>query len=135
MKASLFTAGQYLKAADLGGRAVQARINNVTAEDFDEGQKLCLHFDGKEQGMVLNKTNTGIILAAYGDETDGWAGKIVEIYPDKVPFGGKLVDALRVRIPVAPAAPLETVPAAAPAADPAQPATTEAAPFNDDIPW
>lgn len=136
MKASTFTAGQYLKAADLGGRAVQARIESVTAEDFDEGQKLCLHFQGREQGCVLNKTNTSILIDAMGDETDAWSGQVVELYSEKVSFGGKIVDGLKVRMPVAPAAPLEAV--AAPAADPAQPApqaTTEEAPFNDPVPW
>ena len=134
MKASLFTAGQYLKAADLGGRAVQARINIVTAEDFDEGQKLVLHFAGKEQGMVLNKTNTSVVMDLYGDETDDWVGKVVEVFPTKVDYGGKLVDALRLRQPVAPAAPLEAAAPVAPATVPAQPATTEADP-NADIPW
>ena len=132
MKASHFTAGQYLRAMDLGGRAAQAQISNVTAEDFDEGQKLVLHFAGKEQGMVLNKTNTSVVMDLYGDETDDWVGKVVEVFPTKVDFGGKLVDALRLRQPVAPAVPLETAAPVAPAVVPA--VTTEADP-NADIPW
>lgn len=128
MKASQFTAGQYLKAADLNGRAVQARISNVTAERFDEGEKLCLHFDGRDQGMILNKGNTKVVLDAYGDETDGWTGKVVEIYPDKVTFSGRLVDALRLRIPIPAAAPLE-------AATAAQASQEFQTPPAEDIPW
>jgi hypothetical protein len=153
MKVSEIYAGAHLKAIDLGGRASLAQISDVSSEVFDEGEKIVLHFAGKDKTLVCNATNSRMIAASFGDETETWKGKTIELYPDKVMFGGKLVDALRVRIPVPAAAPAAQ-PAAAtageasqafqtpPAADPAQPviaaaapATTEGEPFNGDIPW
>jgi hypothetical protein len=129
MKVSEIYAGTHFKAIDLGGRAHQVQIIDVTSETFDDGEKLVLHFTGRGKTLVCNKTNSAIIAASYGDETDNWIGKTIELYPDKVNFQGQLVDAIRVRIPVPPA----TV---APTASPTQPpATTEAESFNDDVPW
>jgi hypothetical protein len=128
MQASQFTAGEHLRALDLNGQAVQAQISAVTVKDFDEGQKLVLGFVGRDQTLVLNKTNTNVVIDLYGGETDDWIGRVVEVYPTRVDFGGKQVDALRLRPPVAPAAPLETpvvqTVAAQPAADP-----------NAEVPW
>ena len=33
------------------------------------------------------------------DELDDWKGKLIELYPDRTGFGGKMVDCLRVRAP------------------------------------
>ena len=129
MKVSEIYAGAHLKAIDLGGHASQVQISDVTSEVFDEGEKLVLHFTGKDKTLVCNKPNSAMIAASFGDETDNWKNKTIELYPDKVNFQGRIVDALRVRIPVPPAT----------AANPVQPATapvtTEAESFNDDIPW
>jgi len=103
MKVSEVYAGSFLKAADLQGRAVMATIDRVTLEKFDdEGSKLVAHFRGKNLGLVLNKTNSAIVAGAYGDDTDAWHGRPLEIFPDKTTFGGRLVDCIRVRIPQQP---------------------------------
>ena len=128
MIASQFTAGEHLRALDLNGQTVQVQISAVTVKDFDEGQKLVLGFVGRDQTLVLNKTNTNAVIDLYGGETDDWIGRDVEVYPTRVDFSGKQVDALRLRPPVAPAAPMETsvvhTAAAQPAADP-----------NAEVPW
>ena len=36
---------------------------------------------------------------AFGDAVDGWAGKIVVVFPTMAEFRGKMGPALRVRIP------------------------------------
>ena len=48
---------------------------------------------------MLNKTNNRTIRGAFGDVVDGWNGKIVIVFPTNVDMRGKLVPALRVRIP------------------------------------
>jgi hypothetical protein len=62
-------------------------------------QKRVVWFTNDERGLVLNKTNDRTIRGAFGDAVDGWNGKIVIVFPTKVDMRGKLVPALRLRIP------------------------------------
>jgi len=87
----------YLKSADLGGRAVRVTIDTCTMEDVGDGEKPVLFFQGKQKGIVLNKTNASMVAELYGDETSGWAGKVVELYPDKTQYQGRIVDCIRLR--------------------------------------
>ena len=121
MKMSEAFPSRYLKAADLQGRAARVTIDSCAYEQMGDGQnKPVLSFVGKQKGLVLNKTNAQLLVAAYGDDADAWRGKSLEIYPDRTPMQGKIVDCIRVRVPVPPA-----VQAPAPA-DAGQP-------FNDDV--
>lgn len=125
MKMSEAFPSKYLKAADLNGRAVRAIIDNCTYEDMGDGtSKPVLSFRGQKKGLVLNKTNAAMIASSYGDDSDAWRGRELEIYPDKTSMQGRIVDCLRVRVPVAPATP---APAAVPSA--------AGEPFNDDASW
>jgi len=94
---------KYLKAGDLKGRAVKATIDAVKMEELGQGAdaevKPVVYFRNAEKALVLNVTNGRMIASYYGDETDAWAGAVIELYPDKVPFQGRIVDALRVRVP------------------------------------
>jgi hypothetical protein len=94
---------KYLKESDLKGREVTVTIRSVEMEDVGTDsspeEKPVLHFNGKEKGLVLNRTNAGAIAAEYGDEMDDWAGKKVIIYPTTTPFKGKTVPCLRIRVP------------------------------------
>ncbi len=99
--------GKFLKAADLNGNPVKATIERVELQDVagqgkEHDYKPVLFFQGKQKGLVLNKTNAQAIVGAYGEDTEAWRGKELEIYPDKTPFQGKIVDCIRVRIPVPP---------------------------------
>ena len=87
----------FLKAADLKGQAVRVRMTNVEMQDVGDGEKPILFFEGKERGLVLNKTNSSMLSDLFGEETAAWAGQIIEVYPDKTSFQGKIVDCLRVR--------------------------------------
>ena len=49
--------------------------------------------------MVLNVTNTKIISAAFGDDSDNWDGKVIVLYPAMVQFGSDMVEAIRVKLP------------------------------------
>ena len=91
---------QYLKAADLQGRRVTVTIADVKMEDIGGDHKPVLRFQGKDKGMVLNKTNASLIAEiARSDETDEWSGVKIVLYPTKTDFQGKRVDAIRVDDP------------------------------------
>ena len=89
--------GAYLKAADLQGRAVRVQIQDCVMEHLDDGDKPLLTFAGKDRGLILNKTNGGILAAALGDDyvllvrahyflrnTDGAASRAIDVsaYPN-----------------------------------------------------
>ena len=128
---------RFLKCADLQGRAQTVIVERVDLEDVgDEAQKPVAHFRKCGKGLVLNATNYDTIADAYGDETDNWPGKAIEVYPTRVPFKGKLTDAIRVRIPTA------TAPAAKPVTPktsndqrPEPPAEAYANDLDDEIVW
>ncbi len=88
---------EYLKAADLQGRRVKVVISGLSHEEIGDGVKAVLHFAGKDKGLVLNKTNANMIAEVLGsDETDDWQGATITLFPTKVEYQGKRVDAIRV---------------------------------------
>jgi hypothetical protein len=107
MKISETFRSKFLKASDLQGRTVEAEIDLVTEEEVGEARekKLIVYFRGKHRGIVLNQTNAVALQSSFGDETDSWAGKSVQIFVEPVMFQGKRVDGLRLRAPAAAAAP------------------------------
>ena len=101
MKFSEAVPSKYLKATDIGQRQVRLIILRIAMEEVEPGKtKPILYFTKSKRGLVLNKTNGLLLAAAYGDEMDRWAGKEVVLYSMKVPMQGKIVDALRVEIPM-----------------------------------
>ena len=99
MKISSAFPSNYLKAADLNGGNVRVTMNHVAMEDIGGDHKPVLYFQGKERGLVLNKTNANNISIAYGDETDQWSGRELILYPTWVDFQGRSTEAIRVRAP------------------------------------
>ena len=92
----------FLKAADLmqsPGQSVTVSINGCQLEKVGEGELPVVRFAGKDAGLVLNKTNSNVMVDAFGDDTDGWLGRVMEVYATKVQYKGDMVDGLRVRIP------------------------------------
>lgn len=106
--------GSLLKAADLKGRAVKVVIESWRTQEFDDKgkkkEKLILAFAGKDKEFVLNSTNAMMLAARLGSDYDAWAGKAIEIYPDKTQFQGNIVDCLKVRVPTPAAVDDEAVP-------------------------
>ena len=96
---SAFPSSNYLKSADLKGQIVSLQISHITYETIGTDQKLVMYFQGKQKGMVLNKTNAQTIAEAYGSDTDNWVGANINVFSMKVDFQGKLVDGLRVKVP------------------------------------
>jgi hypothetical protein len=89
----------YLKSSDLQGSTPTVTMSHVTTEKMGDDTKLVLYFQGKEKGMVLNKTNANNIASLYGPETEDWHGKKITLAVAWVDFQGRSVEALRVRPP------------------------------------
>jgi arabinogalactan endo-1,4-beta-galactosidase len=124
----------YLKAADLSGQAVTVRMSHVTLADIGGEHKPVLYFEGKQRGLVLNKTNANAISATYGDETEEWTGQPITLFEAMVDFQRRTVSAIRVRVP-----PRQRVDAPAPQRQP-QPVQQQAngngyAELHDEVPF
>jgi hypothetical protein len=115
----------YIKAADLKGRTVTVVIADATIEKLGEDRKLVLTFQGKEKGLVTNKTNANRIAYMYGNNTDAWVGKEIALKAELVDFQGKTVEAIRVQPPAQRAAPAPV----------AKPAPTTGGELSDEIPF
>jgi len=80
-------------------------IESVTMETFDSDKgkrdKPILYFaDEDSKPMVLNNGNWLTIEGLYGEESDNWTGRLIELYNDpNVMFGKKRVGGIRVRAP------------------------------------
>ncbi len=121
--------GSYLKADELGDARPTVVIDKVQMEDIGDDHKPVLYFQGKEKGLVLNKTNASMVSELAGTpETDEWSGVRIRLYRTKVDFQGKRVAAIRIE-----AAPHNSAAAAAPPPPPPPPARSE---YDDsDIPF
>jgi len=132
MKLNEVFSGNYLKADDLQGRTARVTISKVEVKEFDDGNKIVLHFQGKDKQLVCNRTNCSIIAENLGtQETDEWTGQTVQLMVKRVEFQGKLVPAIRVVLEDK--KPAVAAPKAAPAPQPAAP---ESSPIDDsDVPF
>lgn len=111
MKLNEIFSGSFLKADDLQGKTVRVTISKVEIKDFDDGNKIVLHFHGKDKCLVVNKTNASIIAENTGSsDTDDWQGRTIQLCTKKVEFQGKLVPAIRVVLEDAPVAAPEPKP-------------------------
>jgi hypothetical protein len=89
--------GAYLKSSDLQGRRVTVVISEIKPEEIGGDTKPVLYFEGKERGLVLNKTNANMIAEILGtDEMDDWHGHRIVLHPAKTEFQGRRVDCIRV---------------------------------------
>ena len=102
MKLSQAFPSNYLKVTDLQNRRIAVTMDHVEFEEVgsDKEEKLVVYFEGKEKGLVLNKTNATMIEEITGtDETDEWPGTKIVLKPAWVDFQGKRVPAIRVDSP------------------------------------
>lgn len=92
----------YLKASDLGDKSPVVTIDRIEVEPIgrDREMKPVIYFQGKEKGLVLNKTNAKKIAELTGSkDTDDWTGCQVRIYATETEFGGETVECIRVKAP------------------------------------
>jgi len=130
-KADVFPS-KYLKSDDLQGRPITVTIERAPLEtlkspDGKEQTKIVLYFRGAKKALPLNVTNWDACVDACGDDdTDGWPGKQIELYPAKTQMAGKTVDCVRIRPPAQRELPKQKPPATEP------PPVND---MNDVIPW
>ena len=91
----------YLKASDCSEGNLVLTIKKITQEGVGQGRnaevKPVIYFDETDKGLVLNKTNAGIISEMYGKNTDTWTGKKIILYETEVSFQGEMVQAIRIK--------------------------------------
>jgi len=96
--ASDFDKSKYFRAEDLQSEK-KFRIKEVTVDEIANEDKLIVWVTNDKRGFVLNKTTNRVLRGTFGDDVSGWKGKVIIIFPTMVPFRGKMVPGLRVRIP------------------------------------
>jgi hypothetical protein len=105
---------------------IHGTVTGVAKKHFENGAKLVLTLDD-EWTLVLNAGNYRVIRADFGDETDEWIGKALEVYKGTARFDGKEIPSVCVRVA-----------ASQPTPRAAAPAKAETAPSDDiksDIPF
>jgi hypothetical protein len=99
---------KFLKASDID-QDYEVTIVEVSTDTVGQGdqaeEKFIVHFEQFDKGIVLNKTNAGLIAAQHGEDTDGWIGKKIVLTVEDVAYQGKIVPAIRVRRPARPTTP------------------------------
>jgi hypothetical protein len=104
MKTGEVFPSKYVKAEDLS-HDIEVAIERVALEDFEDPQtkkqskKPVAYFEGKRKGLILNKTNWGLIARQFGDESDAWTGKTVTLTAVDVEAFGDIVSAVRIKLP------------------------------------
>lgn len=90
---------KYLKESDLRGRNVTVTIRTVQIVKIAEDKKPVAFFEGKDKGLVLNKTLLNAIAKATGEQdTDNWPGKRITLYPTETEYRGDVVPCIRVKL-------------------------------------
>jgi hypothetical protein len=97
-----FYPSDFLGAHDLNGLEVRVEIEKVereviTGSDGKKDEKPVVWFKGKKKRMVLCKTNAKSIAARHGNDTEGWLGKGITIYPTTCMAYGQKVECIRVK--------------------------------------
>ena len=95
-----------LKAVDFKGKNLRVTISDVEERHYEarNGQpaqdKAVLRFEGKEKTLVLNKTNTKILINAYGADSNSWIAKEIGLSTQETELGeGWVVTPLNVQPP------------------------------------
>jgi hypothetical protein len=99
-----FFPSNYVRAADLKGKEVNAIIDKVTVESFENDgkrqSKPVIVFKGDTlKPMVCNRTNFAIIAKLHGDNSDNWSGKPIGLRMELVSFKGAISESIRVKQP------------------------------------
>ena len=111
----------YIAKGDLPILATISQVDfeMVGGEDEPKERKVVVHSlqfplrpDGERKGLIINKTNWINIEEAFGQDTDSWINKQIEVYVDpSIMYGGKRIGGVRVRIPAGAVAPTPAAPA------------------------
>ena len=89
---------KWVKAVDLGGRAVNVKITGVAVESFrlPDGtfrESAVLAFEGKTKRLILNKTQCKQLTALAGSERfEDWIGRSVSLSPARAQNGKPTIE-------------------------------------------
>lgn len=115
----------YIGAWDLQGRAVTVTISKVSPGELSKAgtskkdRAPIIHFEGREKGMVVNKTNLHTIASIAGSyKRKAWIGVRITLFATTCSFGRNIVDCIRVKA--------QAPSAKTPDAPPEEPAAREA---------
>lgn len=80
---------------------IDAVRNETIPGDNEDADKPVLYFKNDQlKKMILNSANWTTLESAFGDESDNWSGKQIEVYVDpSIMFGKKRVGGVRIRVP------------------------------------
>ena len=102
MKVSEMFPRKYLSGEDLTGETV-ATIKGVTVEQMRPAAgsrpeaKYVLYFTDLAKALILSRTTAEQIAELFGDDTAGWTGKRVTLYPVPMTVAQRQVVAVRVK--------------------------------------
>jgi hypothetical protein len=97
-----FFPSNYMKAAEFGTGLVVGTIAGIHAASFENDGKtrskpVMTFTEPNLKALVVNKTNFLTLAAAFGDNTEGWVGKMIQLVKMRVPFKGTLTDSIKVK--------------------------------------
>jgi hypothetical protein len=92
----------FLRAADPQGRPAEVTIESAAAETLRDSRgertKLVVRFRNRQKALVCNQVNFDSIVNVTGvDDSDGWPGHAITLYPTTTTLGNKAVPCIRVR--------------------------------------
>jgi len=90
-----------LKDIEMEGTQIIDKIEPLTftKENQDPEKKLGIIFQKfPEFQLVLNKTNTKVLVSEFGDDYRKWIGQPVEIRVVQIEVSGKTKDAIRLEV-------------------------------------
>ncbi len=75
---------KYLNATDVGNGVFKLTVVSVVMEKMenDGAMKPVMSFQGAQKSMPINATNWDNMAVVYGDESDNWIGKQIEMYTE-----------------------------------------------------
>ena len=84
MQKNVALPSKYLNGSDVGGQLFKLVIKTVVMETMenDGASKPVMYFTEATKGMVINSTNWDNMSLVFGDESDNWIGKHIEMYTE-----------------------------------------------------
>src|SRR5690242_13349737 len=93
---------KFFNADDLNGGDRELVIAAVEVEEFPDGPKFLVEFDGERKRLVLNVMNGRALVGVYGKDTNYWINKRVLLYAAETNYKGQAMPGVRLR-PISPA--------------------------------
>jgi hypothetical protein len=92
-----FCAGDFTK--EIVGTIQSVERAEFKNDDGSAAAKPVLHFQDLPQALVLNKTSFTALSLMFGEDTDGWVGEKIALYPSRVDFKGRTTPTIKVKRP------------------------------------